>query len=224
MSNGLFITGTDTGIGKTTLSLKLIAYLKSHNINVAGMKPVASGCYQDSQQQLRNHDALQLQTLSNVQLPYEWVNPYAFVPPIAPHLAAKKAGIEIDLDIIKQYYGCIQAQANFVVVEGVGGWMVPLNHEFSVCDLPVRLALPVVLVVGIKLGCLNHALLTEQVILMKNSHLIGWIANVCVSGHDSSVSENIQSLEQRMRTPLLNVIQHNDSEVHDFSWCMRLKQ
>ena len=173
---GYFITGTDTGIGKTVVTLGLMRWLQDRGRRVAAMKPVASGC-ERTPQGLRNEDALQLQQQASMPLDYDVVNPYAFEPPIAPHIAASQAGVQIELDIIRQGVRLLAEHADLVCVEGVGGWLVPLNGEESVADLAVSLGLGVVLVVGMRLGCLNHALLTAQAIQASGASLAGWVAN-----------------------------------------------
>ncbi|MGD8577381.1 MAG: dethiobiotin synthase, partial [Thiohalophilus sp.] len=160
-ARGVFVTGTDTEIGKTFCSRLLMIALQQRGLSVAGMKPVASGGeYRNGE--LVNDDALQLQQQSDRDLPYEWVNPYVFEPPIAPHLAAIQAGKVIEAELIRGSFSRLQQQSDQVIVEGVGGWRVPLSDTLSVSDLPVLLDLPVVLVVGMRLGCLNHALLTIE--------------------------------------------------------------
>ncbi|PHS68887.1 MAG: dethiobiotin synthase [Methylophaga sp.] len=172
----IFVTGTDTGVGKTGISVALIELLQQQGFTVAGMKPIASGC-EKTIDGLRNGDAVQLMQQANIGLPYELINPYAFEPAIAPHIAAKQAGIEIDLKVIQQHYQQIQQQVDAVVVEGAGGWLVPLNQHQTMADLAVILDLPVILVVGIRLGCINHALLTVKAIESTGLKLQGWIAN-----------------------------------------------
>lgn len=198
---GIFVTGTDTGCGKTEISLGLMAALQAQGQRVAGMKPVASGSDWTSAG-LRNEDALRLQAQTGFETPYDLVNPYAFAPPIAPHLAAEEAGVSIDLDRITQAFQGLAAAADRVVVEGVGGWRVPLGPGISVADLPLRLDLPVVLVVGLRLGCLNHALLTAESILASGARLLGWVANQ-VDPEMERVEANVQSLVHRLPSPLL---------------------
>ena len=198
---GIFVTGTDTGCGKTEISLGLMAALQAQGYRVAGMKPVASGSDWTSAG-LRNEDALRLQAQAGFETPYDRVNPYAFAPPIAPHLAAEEAGVAIDLDRIALAFQVLAAAADRVVVEGVGGWRVPLGPGTSVADLPLRLNLPVVLVVGLRLGCLNHALLTAEGILASGARLLGWVANQ-VDPEMERVEANVKSLVDRLPAPLL---------------------
>jgi dethiobiotin synthetase len=203
---GLFVTGTDTGIGKTWAALGLIAAFRERGFVTVGMKPIASGC-EPTGQGPRNADAVLLQQLSSVRLPYDWVNPYALAAPIAPHIAAAEAGIFIELDPILTAFGRLRAEAERIIVEGVGGWKAPLNGRETVADLAKALALPVILVVGIRLGCLNHALLARESIERQGMPLAGWIANSIDPGC-ARAQENVAALYERMGAPLLGVIPH----------------
>ena len=201
---GYFITGTDTGIGKTVVTLGLMRWLQDAGLRVAAMKPVASGC-ERTPQGLRNEDALQLQQQASMQLDYDEVNPYAFEPPIAPHIAARQAGVEIRIDSIRNGVRLLAGAADIVCVEGVGGWLVPLNGRETVADLAVRLGLGVVLVVGMRLGCLNHALLTAGAIEASGAHLAGWVAN-CMPPAPDYLEENISTLKSMISAPLVGVV------------------
>lgn len=143
----LFVTGTDTDVGKTRISVALMRLLAESGYRVAGMKPIASGC-DVTPEGLRNDDAVQLSQQATVNLPYDLINPYAFEPAIAPHIAAEQAGIRIKIDVIQQHFEQIKQQADSVVVEGAGGWLVPINRTSTLAGVAVRLDLPVVLVVG----------------------------------------------------------------------------
>ena len=202
--NGYFITGTDTGVGKTVVTLGLMQLLQDRGLRVAGMKPVASGCT-PTPQGLRNDDAQQLRQQANIELDYVAVNPYAFEPPIAPHLAAAAAGCRIDLAMIHAGVQQLADRADRVCVEGVGGWLVPLNERETVADLAVRLGLDVILVVGMRLGCLNHALLTVQSIETHGARLAGWVAN-CMPPMADALDENINHLKSNIYAPLLGVV------------------
>ena len=201
---GLFVTGTDTEVGKTRISIALLHKLQQQGLCIAGMKPVAAGC-EETAAGLRNEDALALQAASSVMLPYETLNPYALAPPIAPHLAARDAGMVIELGRILDAYRTIAAQADRVIVEGAGGWRVPLNDEQDMGDLAIALGLPVVLVVDIRLGCINHALLSAQAIAASRLPLAGWVANHAHEDYERS-ADNIASIEARLGAPLLGVI------------------
>ncbi|AFL73740.1 dethiobiotin synthase [Thiocystis violascens] len=202
--SGVFVTGTDTGCGKTAISVGLMAALQAAGLRVLGMKPVASGCAL-TPDGLRNADALALQKQGSSREPYERINPYAFAPSIAPHLAAATAGVVIDLAAIVRAYGALDARADLVVVEGVGGWRVPLGADLSLSDLPTALELPVILVVGLKLGCLNHALLTAERIQSSDARLIGWIGNQVDPGM-LVLDENLATLTALLDAPCLGVV------------------
>lgn len=204
MSSGFFITGTDTEVGKTWCSLALMAHLQQQGKTVAAMKPVASGCERTAAG-LRNDDALKLSAQASTPLPYEQVNPYAFEPPIAPHIAAAQSGVTIELDTIAEGYRQLREMADITIVEGVGGWRVPLNDTEGVAELAQRLKLPVILVVGLRLGCINHALLSAESIRATGCTLAGWIGNRI----DPAMQEqqvNIDAIAQRINAPLLGVL------------------
>jgi len=203
-TRGYFITGTDTGVGKTTVALGLMAHLQGQGKTVAAMKPVASGCTHGDAG-LENADARDLQYQSSVAMPYETVNPYAFEPPIAPHIAAAQAGVTIELDRIRLAFTEIAHRVDYVVVEGAGGWLVPLNETETLADLARILDLKVILVVGIRLGCLNHALLTSAAINASGCTLSGWVANRLPPLAECA-DENISALKSRLTVPLLGDI------------------
>jgi dethiobiotin synthetase len=201
---GYFITGTDTGVGKTVVTLGLMRRLQERGRRVVAMKPVASGC-QRTARGLRNADALLLQQQGSLPLEYCEVNPCAFEPAIAPHLAAAEAGTRIGFDAIRTGFERLAAQADQVCVEGVGGWLVPLDEAQTVADLAAELGLGIILVVGIRLGCLNHALLTQAAILGAGLSLVGWVANQPAPGCER-VDENIMALRSRLAAPLLGTV------------------
>ena len=201
MAQGIFITGTDTGIGKTLASCLLIDALVQEGHKVIGMKPIASGA-SSVDGNLQNEDAMYLQKYSNVEVSYESINPFCFEPPIAPHIAAQKAGRHIDLSTIKQSYNELSVMADWVIAEGVGGWYVPINQNQTTADIPLALNLPVVLVVGMKLGCINHALLTVNAIRASGNELAGWIANDI--DKDMAVYDEVfENLHTRLGCPLI---------------------
>jgi len=204
MTEGYFITGTDTAVGKTWCSLGLMARLQQQGKTVVAMKPVASGCARTAAG-LRNDDALRLQAQASVALPYETVNPYAFAPAIAPHIAAAQAGATIEIATVVETFEQLHKQAEMTVVEGVGGWQVPLNDRESVADLARALALPVILVVGLRLGCINHALLSAESIRASGCRLAGWIGN----GVDPAMQQQqdtIAAINRRIHAPLLGIV------------------
>jgi len=202
--SGYFIAGTDTGVGKTAVSVALIHKLVEGGGKVAGMKPVASGC-RNTALGLRNEDAEAMMSVASVPLDYELVNPYAFEPAIAPHLAAYESGQKIELEHIRDCFETIMAAADCVVVEGVGGWRVPLGRVITTEHMAKTLDLPVILVVGMRLGCLNHALLTVDAIARAGMELAGWVANQVDAGM-ARLEENIDTLCQRIEAPLLGHI------------------
>jgi dethiobiotin synthetase len=176
VNRGWFVTGTDTGIGKSLASATLLHALRARGLRAVGMKPLASGC-ERTPEGLRNEDALLLQAASAPRPDYEDVNPFALPNPLAPELAAADAGIRVTLAPIEAAFARLSSQADAVVVEGVGGWAAPLAADLDQADLARALDLPVVLVVGLRLGCLNHARLTARAIQADGLRLAGWIAN-----------------------------------------------
>jgi dethiobiotin synthetase len=211
---GLFITGTDTGVGKTRVTCRLAHGLRRHGFRVLLMKPVATGCIRISGQ-LRNEDALLLRQAASQHLPYEQINPYAFEPAASPHIAARLAGREISLEHIVERVRSLEALADIVLVEGVGGYEVPLNGRQRVSDLATALGLPVVLVVAMKLGCLNHALLSHGAIRRSGAPLAGWIANQPF-GNFPFLEENIATLKSDLDSPCLGLIPHENQELDEF--------
>lgn len=205
--SGIFITGTDTGIGKTCVARVLVNAINALGVATAVMKPVASGA-QRIDGELRNEDALQLQACASVHCDYHEINPYVFEPPVAPHLAAEHAGVHIDLQYIKAQYLKLAARSQCVVVEGVGGWQVPLDERCTVADLAVELDLPVIMVVGMRLGCLNHALLTADAITRSGAQLCGWVANF-VDADFALRQDNVAALQKRIGAPLLATLDHD---------------
>ena len=197
----IFITGTDTGIGKTTAALLLMQALKRRGYRVAAMKPISCGC-EKTRSGLRHEDALALMAESSVILPYELVNPYVFKEAIAPHIAAQQINVQIDVAEIKHCYQQIKSQVDVVIVEGAGGWLVPINDTQSTADMAAYCNWDVILVVEIRLGCLNHALLSAVSIQEKKCRLTGWIAN-SRNAEMPYRAENIKSLRSRLAAPLL---------------------
>ncbi|GBG15448.1 dethiobiotin synthetase [Novimethylophilus kurashikiensis] len=206
MKQGFFITGTDTGVGKTFMSCALLHHFTQQGYRAVGMKPVSAGCREVDGAWL-SEDVEQLQAAGNVGAPLQTVNPYAFEPPLAPHIAAAQVGVEIALDPILQGFKALMQQADIVVVEGVGGFRVPLNATQDTADLAVALGLPVILVVGMRLGCLNHALLTAEAIAARGLQLAGWIANQ-VDPDMLAFEENLESLQQRLPAECLGIHLH----------------
>jgi len=201
---GIFVTGTDTSCGKTEIALALMEALRQSGATVLGMKPVASGCAR-TPAGLRNEDARRLQAQGSYQVSYEQVNLYAFEPPIAPHIAADQAGVRIESEVIAATAESLAAGSDFLVVEGVGGWRVPLGPSLFASDLPLALNLPVVLVSGLRLGCINHSLLTAESIQMSGARLAGWVANQI--DPDMPVrDENLATLAALIAAPCLGLV------------------
>lgn len=196
-----FITGTDTGAGKTLVSCALLHGFAAQGKSVVGMKPVAAGSADGGQ----HEDVRQLRAASNVLASGGQINPYCFMQAVAPHLAARFVGIRINFARIMESFSELNAQADVVIVEGVGGFRVPLNDEQDSADLAEQLGLPVILVVGMRLGCLNHALLTAEAIAARGLTLAGWVANVPEAGM-AMLNENIAALQQRIPAPLLGIV------------------
>lgn len=197
-----FITGTDTGIGKTYVSCALLHYMKHQGFTTLGIKPLATGC-ERTKSGLRNADALQLQEASTLKLPYEIINPVCFADPIAPSIAAEQAGVTLNAKTLFHHCQPALAQSvDFLLIEGIGGWRVPLNHQTSMADFVKMLKIPVILVVGMKLGCLNHALLTWEIMRMDKIPVFGWVANCLDNNTMQSLQQNIHFLKAVLGDPL----------------------
>jgi len=203
MAQGYFVTGTDTGIGKTWSSLALMQYFQQQGKTVVGMKPVAAGCeWLDGQ--FKNEDALALQAQASIDIPYDLINPYAFELPVSPHIAAQAVGEEIKISVIRDEYEKLQTLADVVIVEGAGGWMVPLNAKEDIAQLAEQLALPLIVVIGMRLGCINQAKLTFAAIKQLDLVCVGWIAS-CVEEDMQQLEANIKTIESAADMPLLGV-------------------
>jgi len=200
VNRGFFVTGTDTGVGKTLVACGLLSALARSGKSVVGMKPVAAGSVAG-----RWADVEALSGASNVRAEPRLINPYAFDPAIAPHVAAKLAGVEIEIEVIAHAGETLSRLADCIVVEGIGGFLVPLNARQTGADLAIRLGLPVVLVVGMRLGCLNHALLTRWQIEHSRLRCAGWVAN-CILPEMPHLKDNIDALSERLNCPLIGVV------------------
>jgi dethiobiotin synthetase len=192
---GVFIAGTDTGVGKTHVAVALVRALAALRWQVAVMKPIAAGTTPGASGP-ENADAVALMAASNVAAPYPTVNPYPLAAPVSPHLAARAEHVTIELPIIEKSFARLAASADVVVVEGAGGWHAPLTDSRTMADVAVALRVPVLLVVGMRLGCLNHALLTADALAARGVPLAGWVAN-CIDPHMLLRDENIATLTQR---------------------------
>lgn len=197
MARGLFVTGTDTGVGKTLVAVAILRALAASGKRAVGMKPVSAGLAADGS---ANPDVAALLVAGNVDAPLPDRNPFAFAPAIAPHLAAVEAGATIDLAVIAAAYARLAAHSDNVVVEGAGGALVPIDATHDMLDIAARLRLPVLLVVGMRLGCLNHALLSAAAIRARGLALSGWVAN-CVDPHMDALAANVEALSQRLPAP-----------------------
>ena len=201
---GFFITGTDTGVGKTLVAVALMRALVARGLRTAVMKPVAAGVVQTPEGP-RNDDALELLAQSNVKAPYEDVNPWLLTMPASPHLAARHDGVSIGHERILAAYQRLAARSDIVLVEGAGGWLAPISSVATMADIAGKLALPVVLVVGMRLGCLNHALLTREAIRASGLRFAGWIANK-MAVEMPLASANIETLTSRFGMAPLAVV------------------
>lgn len=202
MAAAFFVTGTDTEVGKTTIAAGLLHAARRAGLSTAAAKPVASGCEMIAGG-LRNSDALALLAECTLPMRYEQVNPFAFEPAIAPHLAAREAGVELSAErLAEPVRRMLALQADFSLVEGAGGWRVPLAGRENLSDLALLLGLPVILVVGVRLGCINHALLSAEAIERDGLRLAGWVANI-VDPATSRLDENLATLGERLAAPCL---------------------
>lgn len=204
-TRGLFVAGTDTGVGKTLISCALLHAYAATGLQVAGMKPVATGCEIGRDGAWSCPDVQLLRQASSRALPLELVNPYAFAPPVSPHIAAAESNQTISLDKIADCFHDLTSRLDLVVVEGTGGFMAPLSDNADMADLAVRLGLPVVLVVGMRLGCLSHALLTAEAIHARGLTLVGWVANR-IDPEMDRFQANLDTLTKRLDAPLMGVV------------------
>jgi dethiobiotin synthetase len=206
MRRDFFITGTDTGVGKTLVTAALLRTLRDAGHRVAGMKPVAAGAMAGPEGPA-NEDALLLQAESSQRHPYGVVNPWLFGPAIAPHIAAAEAGATIDVARIVEAHAQLQRGADVVLAEGAGGFLVPLDADRSMSELPALLGMDVILVIGLRLGCLNHALLTAEAIAARGLALAGWVGNHIDPGF-ARMRANLDTLEARIAEPCLGIVPH----------------
>lgn len=205
MSAIFFIAGTDTGVGKTTVAAALLRVARDQGLSTAACKPIASGCVR-TPEGLRNDDALALLAQCSLPLEYAEVNPLAFEPAIAPHLAAREVGQALSVAALEHAVRHVQAYAaDLTLVEGAGGWRVPLTPGVSLAELPRRLGLPVILVVGVRLGCINHALLSAEAIRADGLHLAGWVANL-IEPATERIEDNLDTLAYSLEAPCLGVV------------------
>lgn len=199
-----FITGTDTDVGKTLVTACLIEKLQQAKYTVTAIKPVAAGC-QLLDGQLKNSDALMLQKSMEQPISYDLINPIALQSPIAPHIAAAKENLNLSVQSLQQQCDLSQHQSDILLIEGAGGWLVPLNDGETLADFVIAESLDVILVVGMKLGCINHAMLTAQTIETSGLNLVAWVANI-IDPNMLMIDENIETIKQRIEAPLIATI------------------
>lgn len=211
---GCFVSGTDTGVGKTMAAVTLIRYLAERNLKVVGMKPVAAGCESHNGVWV-NEDALKLQQASNINTDYRLINPFAYPDAVSPHIAGKKQ--PLNLDTVKQAFEELGNSADCVIVEGAGGWLSPLSENLNNADLARALNLPVCLVVGLRLGCLNHACLSAQAIAQSGLSCAGWLA-VSIDPKMQVMEENIDYLKSKFDFPLWGVLPYREDGLFDESF------
>ena len=212
MKKRYFIAGTDTNAGKTMVACALLAKARGQGLTTAAVKPVAAGCI-DTKDGLRNDDAEQLLAQCTLPLYYEQVNPVAFMAPIAPHIAAQQQGQRMQVGRLAGFTsGVLMQGANLTLVEGAGGWRVPVNERETLADLAIALSIPVVLVVGMRLGCINHTLLTVEAITRDGLELAGWVAN-CIDPQMDELDANVTTLQHRIQAPMLGLVP-NFSEIN----------
>jgi dethiobiotin synthetase len=220
-AHGIFVTGTDTGVGKTRIATALLRAFAGRGLRAVGMKPVAAGC-EWADGALVNEDVAALTAASTVAAPVDLINPYRFQPAIAPHLAAELAGETISLQRIRDAYVALAARADRVVVESAGGFLVPLNEREDFGDLARLLGLPVLLVVGMRLGCLNHALLTAEAVQRRGLKFAGWVANR-LDASTPAVERNVQTLCKRLDAPLLGIVPFSIGTTKTEAACLDLQ-
>ena len=206
MKQAYFLTGTDTEIGKTFITCALLQRASQLGLKAAGLKPIAAGTDAAG----LNEDVENIRRASNVILPTATINPYCFQAAIAPHIAAAEEGISIEFASIKATLDSALQQADWVIVEGVGGFCVPLGVDRDSADLAVALDLPIILVIGMRLGCINHALLTAEAIQARGLTIVGWVANQ-IDPAMSRFEGNLATLQARLTAPLLGVVPHDST-------------
>lgn len=215
MATSYFVIGTDTGVGKTYIASALVQHFVGMGLKTVGMKPIASGGEYDKQGEYINDDVSALMQVSNINAPLELVNPYRFLPAIAPHIAATQAGVEMNLEVIVDAYQQLKTLAEMLIVEGAGGFLVPINQDETLADLAVTLNIPIILVVGMRLGCINHTLLTVEAIQARGLKLAGWVANE-IDPEMAMFDENLDSLHLRVTAPCLAVARYQQEIQFDF--------
>ena len=210
MNNTFFVTGTDTGIGKTFVTCILMQFIKFHHKKVIGMKPIAAGIDRKNGE-TANEDVNLLKFESNLKLEVGEINTYSFDEPMAPHIAAQKHNIEIDFIKIRKHAETLKRRADYLLIEGAGGYLVPLGENTLIADLVEELNAPIIVVIGIKLGCINHSLLTIEAMLKRGQKVFGWVANI-LDNNMLEVDANISSLKERIKQPLIATIPYSPDQ------------
>ncbi len=210
MQKRIFITGTDTDVGKTLVTSCLIEKFQQAKCTVRAIKPVAAGCVW-LEGQLKNSDALTLQQSMQQPISYDLVNPIALESSIAPHIAAAKENRTLSVQSLQQQCNLSQHQTDILLIEGAGGWLVPLNDNETLADFAIAESLDVILVVGLKLGCINHAMLTANTINASGLKLVGWVANI-IDPNMLVIDENIETIKQQIKAPLIATIPYIESD------------
>ena len=209
MNLSLFVTGTDTGCGKTRVSCALLEAMSQAGISAGGMKPVATGATR-TQGLLMHDDVKALVAASNVAIPRRYVNPYLYTPACSPDIAAREAKTPVELAVIEEAFRSCQSRADAVIVEGVGGWCVPLGESLWIEDVARLLRLPVLLVVGVRLGCINHAVLSARAIIESGFPLLGWVANV-IDPDTYQLGAVINTISRHLDAPRLATLEWDPS-------------
>ena len=221
MKKQFFITGSDTNIGKTYVCCALLEYFSKKNIKAIGVKPISAG-NENIQQEFINRDVYEIQKSSNVDVSFNDINFYNFSEPIAPHIAAKRENIAIDFDVIRRGLMRLSIRSDILLIEGAGGYQVPLDDKRTMADLVSYLDIPIIFVVGIRLGCLNHTILSVDSIASSKQKIFGWVANI-VEKDMPYVDENIEYLKKKINAPCLGILPYNEmlnkkSITNYFSW------
>jgi len=207
MSRKIFITGTDTGVGKTYVCASILHSFTQSGLSTLGLKPIASGC-KHTNGKLIHDDALALSSASSVKVHYDTTNPFAFEPAIAPHIAAQLSGQTLNLPLLKaKLQPGLSVTTDITIIEGAGGWLLPLNETETLADFVIEQEFEIILVVGMRVGCLNHALLTERAIHHAGGNLIGWIAN-CIDPDMQHLEDNVDTLKSILTAPHIETIRH----------------
>ena len=216
MLKRFFIAGTDTNVGKTYVACNLLRQLKTKGFSTVACKPLASGC-EYAGRELQNDDALKLQQAATIKIPYHAVNPIAYQLPIAPHIAAAQLNQTLSVkQLISSCNSILQCKTDYLIMEGVGGWLMPLNSQETMADFVIALDLSVILVVAMRLGCLNHSLLTVHNMVNRRARICGWIAN-CIDPQMGYLQENIQTLVELLPMPLLGIVPHGVNSEHNLN-------